>query len=158
MFPQRAVFTGSAALSGGGLTYQWQQQDLINLPDYIDINDGPVFDPFGNAFCNASGTTTNQLTLDTFTGIGQLFRCVVSNPCGSVDSNEVTLSFHSNICSNDFNGDGDVGTDADISAYFACLSGDCCATCGSADFNGDGDIGTDADIEAFFRVLAGGPC
>ncbi len=60
----------------------------------------------------------------------------------------------------DFNGDGDVGTDADIEAFFACLSGNCCATCfpGGADFNQDGDIGTDADIESFFRVLSGGPC
>jgi hypothetical protein len=58
----------------------------------------------------------------------------------------------------DFNGDGDIGTDADIEAFFACLAGSCCATCGSADFNHDGDIGTDADIEAFFRVLAGLPC
>jgi hypothetical protein len=58
----------------------------------------------------------------------------------------------------DFDRDGDVGTDADIEAFFACLGGNCCATCGSADFNGDGDVGTDADIEAFFRVLAGGAC
>ena len=60
----------------------------------------------------------------------------------------------------DFDGDGDVGTDADIEAFFACLAGNCCATCfsGGADFNGDGDTGTDADIESFFRVLAGGEC
>ncbi|HYE61306.1 MAG TPA: hypothetical protein VD997_04860 [Phycisphaerales bacterium] len=60
----------------------------------------------------------------------------------------------------DFNGDGDFGTDADIEAFFACLGGNCCASCfaGGADFNGDGDIGTDADIESFFRVLGGGAC
>jgi hypothetical protein len=60
----------------------------------------------------------------------------------------------------DFDGDGDSGTDADIEAFFACLAGNCCATCyeGGADFNADGDSGTDADIESFFRVLAGGPC
>jgi len=60
----------------------------------------------------------------------------------------------------DFNCDGDIGTDADIEAFFACLAGSCppppCTS--TADFNGDGDIGTDADIEAFFRVLAGGSC
>jgi hypothetical protein len=61
-------------------------------------------------------------------------------------------------CTADFDGDGDVGTDADIEAFFACLAGNCCPTCGPADFNGDGDVGTDADIEAFFRVLAGNPC
>ncbi len=64
-------------------------------------------------------------------------------PCGSAD----------------FNNDGDTGTDQDIEAFFACLSGNCCATCpANADFNSDGDVGTDADIEAFFRVLAGGTC
>jgi hypothetical protein len=58
----------------------------------------------------------------------------------------------------DFNGDGDESTDGDIEAFFECLAGRCCATCGSPDFNGDGDAATDADIEAFFRVLAGNPC
>lgn len=61
-------------------------------------------------------------------------------------------------CSADFNSDGDIGTDADIEAFFACLAGNCCPTCAPADFNRDGDIGDDADIEAFFRVLAGGHC
>jgi hypothetical protein len=62
-------------------------------------------------------------------------------------------------CSADFNGDGDVGTDADIEAFFACVAGSCCSACPpDGDFNGDGDVGTDADIEAFFRVLAGGSC
>jgi hypothetical protein len=60
----------------------------------------------------------------------------------------------------DFNCDGDLGTDADIGGFFACLSGSCpAAPCANnADFNGDGDLGTDADIEAFFRVLGGGTC
>jgi hypothetical protein len=60
----------------------------------------------------------------------------------------------------DFDCDSDVGTDADIEAFFACLAGNCpAAPCTSnADFNGDGDVGTDADIEAFFRVLGGGTC
>jgi hypothetical protein len=60
----------------------------------------------------------------------------------------------------DFNCDGDIGTDADIEAFFACISGSCppppCYN--GADFNYDGDIGTDSDIESFFRVLAGGAC
>jgi hypothetical protein len=65
------------------------------------------------------------------------------------------------ICgSADFNCDGDVGTDADIESFFACIAGTCPAPpcLSSADFNGDGDVGTDSDIEAFFRVLAGGAC
>jgi subtilisin-like proprotein convertase family protein len=63
-------------------------------------------------------------------------------------------------CTADFNCDGDVGTDADIESFFACLAGTCPAPpcLSTGDFNGDGDVGTDADIEAFFRVLAGGSC
>ena len=64
----------------------------------------------------------------------------------------------SSACDPDFDGDGDVGTDADIEAFFACLGGNCCLTCSTADFDADGDVGTDADIEAFFRVLGGGAC
>jgi probable HAF family extracellular repeat protein len=65
------------------------------------------------------------------------------------------------ICASaDFNCDGDVGTDADIESFFACLSGVCPPnSCGStADINNDGDVGTDQDIEAFFRILGGGNC
>jgi hypothetical protein len=65
---------------------------------------------------------------------------------------------HWELPSADFNHDGDPGTDADIEAFFACLGGNCCPTCGSADFNGDGDVGTDQDIDSFFRVLGGGNC
>jgi hypothetical protein len=61
-------------------------------------------------------------------------------------------------CSADFNGDGAAGTDADIESFFACIAGNCCATCSSPDFDGDGAVATDADIESFFRVLSGGPC
>jgi len=53
---------------------------------------------------------------------------------------------------------GDEGTDGDIEAFFAAISGNPCGACGSTDFDGDGDEGTDSDIEAFFRVIAGGPC
>jgi hypothetical protein len=60
----------------------------------------------------------------------------------------------------DFDCDGDLGTDADIEAFFACLAGACpqspCRN--DADFNNDGDLGTDLDIEGFFSALAGAPC
>ncbi len=62
---------------------------------------------------------------------------VLSNGCGSSTSNAVTLG----VNSADFNGDGDLGTDTDIAAFFACIAGACCPTCGSADFNGDGGRG-----------------
>jgi autotransporter-associated beta strand protein len=82
-----------------------------------------------------------------------------NNPAAGT-GNDVVIYNVRGCGSADFNCDGDVGTDLDIEAFFACLAGSCppapCAN--SADFNGDGDLGTDADIEAFFRVLAGGSC
>jgi autotransporter-associated beta strand protein len=82
-----------------------------------------------------------------------------NNPSAGSGNDVVIYNVHG--CGTaDFNCDGDVGTDADIESFFACLAGTCppppCA--GSADFNADGDVGTDADIEAFFRVLGGGSC
>lgn len=59
-------------------------------------------------------------------------------------------------CPADFNGDGDMGTDADVEAMFGCIGGHCCALCLDSDINGDGDSGTDQDIEAFFIALGGG--
>ncbi len=89
-----------------------------------------------------AGSDSSALTGGGFSLVGGFW--TNDDPCGTAD----------------FDGDGDIGTDADIEAFFACLGGNCCALCfpGGADFNGDGDIGTDADIEAFFRVLAGAPC
>jgi hypothetical protein len=88
------------------------------------------------------------------------YDCVVTNLCGTQTSTAGVLKVTGVCGSADFNCDGDIGTDADIESFFACLAGTCPAQpCAStADFNGDGDIGTDADIEAFFRVLGGGTC
>jgi hypothetical protein len=85
----------------------------------------------------------------------------VSDAQSRTSSATITLSvLHPPMCcQSDFDGDGDIGTDHDIEAFFACLAGNCCPTCpADADFNCDGDAGTDADIESFFRILAGGPC
>jgi len=103
-----------------------------------------------------SGVLTDTLQISpTQPGDSGSYDVVVTNFCGSATSNAASLR----VCgSADFNHDGDIGTDADIEAFFSCLGGNCCATCDSADFNSDGDIGTDADIEAFFRVLGGGAC
>jgi hypothetical protein len=90
-----------------------------------------------------------EMYICDFSG-GEVFKIVAASPTPNC-----TVA----VCgSADFDGDGDVGTDADIEAFFRCLGGDCCASGGSADFDGDGDVGTDADIEAFFRVLGGGGC
>jgi hypothetical protein len=92
-------------------------------------------------------------------GAESAFLCDQLMTSTPVEVKPFEFSFDVQGCgSPDYNRDGDVGMDADIDAFFACLAGSCCAACNGVDFNGDGDEGTDADIEAFFRVLAGGSC
>ena len=125
-----------------GDTFQWRR-NTVNLTA-------------GGSLAGSNGPT---LTISAAqSGDAGSYDVIVGNSCGSVTSDPAMLTVGPSCGSADFNGDGDLGTDTDIEAFFACLSGACCATCGSADFNGDGDLGTDSDIEAFFRVLGGGSC
>jgi len=93
-------------------------------------------------------------------GLGAEVRCTVTPKDALLSAPASTATVTVGCGTPDFNGDGDFGTDQDIEAFFACLSGSCCPACfaGGADFNRDGDVGTDQDIESFFRVLAGGSC
>jgi phosphatidylinositol-3-phosphatase len=128
----------AAAASPAGVAWSWRK-------DGQPLSDGG----------HIAGAATATLTISQITGADAgLYDCIMSNACGQVVSAPAMLW----VNSADFNGDGDLGTDADIEAFFSCLGGECCPACGSADFDADGDIGTDADIEAFFRVLAGGAC
>jgi hypothetical protein len=103
----------------------------------------PGVEPYAPSLGESATVDFSVIAGDQFVVVGTTPPCP-GNECGSQD----------------FNGDGDFGTDQDIEAFFACLGGNCCATCfcQGSDFNGDGDFGTDQDIEAFFRVLGGGNC
>jgi len=120
-------------------TYRWRRNG-INLDNSLEY----------------SGVTTPTLTV-TPEGIalGGQFDVVVTSACGVATSHSAKLFIRNPA---DFNGDGDVGTDADLEDFFACLGGNCCATCLTADLDGDGDTGTDLDIQAIFRAVGGGPC
>jgi hypothetical protein len=147
--PQDASSSGgpvtltATAEGPGPLTFRWRRAGIA-------LEDGPVY----------SGTSTQTLTIAGVSAAeAGAYDLEVSNPCGSVHTAAATVSL-AGCGPQDFNGDGDSGTDQDIEAFFACLAGHCCGACwpGGSDFNGDGDFGTDQDIEAFFRVLAGNPC
>ncbi|HYE61796.1 MAG TPA: matrixin family metalloprotease [Phycisphaerales bacterium] len=142
-----AVVTVGAA--GTPVGYQWQIAD--GQGGWVNLADGEF--PVGSPRYTVSGATAGTLSLSPSFPVGSdVVRAVVSNTCGTAVSGEAGVT----VVSSDFNGDGDFGTDGDIEAFFACLGGSCCPTCGGSDFNGDGDIGTDQDIEYFFRVLGGG--
>jgi hypothetical protein len=158
----------SVAMGGPGpYTYQWRVEDSNGGLYPLSTTPTSVGCGSNATATSATGPTTQILVTPGFCGDRAYgVRCVVtSSSCGHISSNLATLLVRApnnlacgGACDPDFNHDGDLGTDADIEAFFACLGGNCCATCGSADFNADGDIGTDADIESFFRVLAGGAC
>jgi subtilisin-like proprotein convertase family protein len=152
--------TFSAAGTGAGqVSYRWQWL-RTGQEQWLDITPGQNSD--GAAFFQSVGGLASSLSVTDYHEGGinpggahkAAVRCILTDDCGPQTSDPATLT----INSADFNGDGDLGTDTDIAAFFDCLAGDCCPTCGTADFNGDGDLGTDTDIEAFFRVLGGGPC
>jgi len=177
-------YVGSVASSTSFRDTDWYQfttaGDTFNLtgqaqfPAYVFVIGEPcpgtvAAGPFSNAVgggCNPNYNFSASVTLAPGTYdivvVPQNFDGLTV--CGSNEQYWFNLSPAAGCtpdvcCRNDYNGDGDIGTDADIEAFFACLGGNCCATCPTdADFNCDGDIGTDADIESFFRVLAGGPC
>ena len=135
---------------GAGLDYTVGAY-LANRPDNL---------PGGIAAANELIAGVGSLTLILYPQTSD----VLADFAGSTNpswAGPTLVVFAQESCgSADFNCDGDVGTDADIESFFACLAGNCPpAPCtSSADFNADGDVGTDADIEAFFRVLAGGTC
>jgi hypothetical protein len=135
---------------------------------YLAVSTSGLYD---SPIC-PSGTTLN-ITMDSFNCVAARspadFSFVIAdsqgsftlqNPPGRIAWVRIYVAPPTHCGSADFNGDGDLGTDQDIDAFFACLAGSCCATCDpqGSDFNGDGEFGTDRDIEAFFRILAGGAC
>jgi hypothetical protein len=149
-----SVTLTASADGEGPFSFQWFERCSVELHDGESLAT-----PLARAI---SGATTPTLTLRGivqpryFYETTHLISCRITNPCGTITTNNAILSILP--CGTaDFNNDG-ATTDADIDAFFACLAGNCCGTCGTPDFNGDGDTGTDQDIEAFFRVLAGGTC
>ena len=167
--------TGSAELTGLVAT-----QTMIDSSRSFTNQDHTVWCVGSESFCsppyNGSGYYGFRFTLADAPHYGWVSTFFLNQGFGSLDL-RITAAAYDNrpdwpipvgavdpilpTCESvDFNCDGDVGTDADIEVFFACIAGACppppCQN--TSDFNNDGDLGTDADIEAFFSVLAGNPC
>ena len=123
---------------------------------------GATFTPLEPVYVQLIGRTASVMidNMDEFRRGGRIAwqRTCPAAPCRNAPA-YLVLPGETLIVSgyswSDFNGDGDSATDADTEAMYACLGGNCCATCDSADVNGDGDVGTDLDIEVWFRLLGG---
>ncbi len=154
----RPYFTGRCP---SGSTEVWTNTGTQGNPTWTfqgcNVNSNMTL-PGGTVLTGVASYTITPLH-PTTTPSGKLRHVVITKNGTELELRGVTVTPPAPHCgSADFNGDGDIGTDSDIAAFFACLGGSCCPTCGSADFNGDGDLGTDSDIASFFRVLSGGPC
>jgi hypothetical protein len=162
--------TGTSIIDGGprpvwtnrcppGSREIWNNQGTTSNPVWVFQGCLGMSDRIALPGAVLEGVASFQITPMGATHQGRLRHVVITKNGSELELKRVSVIPPIPHCgSADFNGDGDLGTDADIEAFFACLAGSCCSTCGSADFNGDGDLGTDADIQSFFSVLAGGPC
>jgi hypothetical protein len=131
--------------SRGDNSYAWRTaQTFAQQPNANALRWGTMYNYWftSNAPPRMDGTVTLELFKPHTTPTVSAAAAVPGPVCGTAD----------------FNRDGDIGADSDISAFYACIAGNCCPNCQSPDFNDDGDVATDSDIEAFFRVLAGAAC
>jgi hypothetical protein len=130
------------ATGEGQLQYQWQKNSS-------DLSDGGHY----------SGCTTSTLTISSADESDEGdYRCVVTADCGSVNSNQASLTVNtpSGIpC--DFDADGDVDLE-DFSHFQVCLSGFGVVqddpTCQDALLDGDTDV-DQADMSVFLQCLIG---
>jgi len=134
----------SVAVSGTfPVTNQWQWQPAGPSTAWAALSNGINKNTLGTPTFNVSGATTPSMNITSLSGLGGNFRCIVTNACGSVTSNEATLT----ICAADFNCNGFVNGD-DFDSYIAAfVSGDL-----SSDFNRDGFVNGD-DFDAFVPVF-----
>jgi hypothetical protein len=101
----------SVAVSGDSLAFQWRKDSAVIT-----------------AASGYTGFNSSTLTIPSaaLADSGSVFECVISNACQTITTPPVSLVVTNPCGSPDFNGDGDIGTDADIEAFFRVLSGGHC--------------------------------
>lgn len=124
-----------AAASEGSLAYRWSV-------------DGSPLDTSANP---SAATDTLVLAFDSSFGV---YRCTVSNGCGSILSQPATLG--PAPCCPDYNLDGNADA-VDIDALTALMGGGDNQFGTDPDFNHDGNT-DQGDIDALINVIAGGDC
>jgi hypothetical protein len=115
--------TLSVTVSGvGPFTYQWSR---VNTNASGSLVDGGRISGATTATLTISGATGSAAGSD---GDAGLYSVTVTNAGGQITTTTViaVLGAPRGCGSPDFNGDGDVGTDADIEAFFRVLAGGSC--------------------------------
>ena len=86
------TFSVITATGTGPLTYQWQWQPAGPNTAWAALVNGVNNNNQAIPTFNVSRATTPSMTIRSISGVGGNFRCIVTNACGSVTSNEATLT------------------------------------------------------------------
>ncbi|MBS0195285.1 MAG: hypothetical protein JSR77_00850 [Planctomycetes bacterium] len=140
--------------------FQWQMEDAAAAGGWRSIGPGPLLCQglhIGDLDVIGQGTLAFTAGPDLRGAPPQCgrprFRCVVSNNCGAVTSNPVTLLVCACLeCPADFNQDGGIDG-ADVDWFFGAWESGAC----DADVNADGGV-DGADVDTFFMAWEAGGC
>ncbi len=169
---QGADASFTVSVTGSTTGYQWQCSSTPSAGFFQNIGEG-ILPGFTGSASAASGTATPTLTIHAADiAAGRRYRCVVSNFCGTLDSNPATLlvlpptdpSCGGVVCDSiDFNQDGLFPDTADIDDFLSVFSGGACSTdpmpgCHDIDFNNDGLFPDTLDFDSLLSVFSGGAC
>ncbi|MCG3126601.1 MAG: hypothetical protein CHACPFDD_01452 [Phycisphaerae bacterium] len=139
------VFT-VAANGTGPLAYAWRLGGSA-------VSDGPT----GSGSTISGSATTTLTIINVQLGDAGNYDCLVTNGCGSADSNDAALTVNAACVPCDTNCDGSInGFDVDSFVGLLSGSGTPCAPC-AGDANGDGSV-NGFDVDPFVNALSGGGC
>ncbi len=141
------------AAGTGPFTYQWQWQPAGPGTAWAALGDGINADSQGIPTFDASGSTTPSMNIDSISGLGGNFRCIVTNACGSATSDEATLAIPRRCSLADIVGTGTAPTvcgdsvvdGSDFIAFINSFSTGDPAVDALADVAGGGDDGLTPD-------------
>jgi len=140
-----ATFSVTAA-GAGPFTYQWQWQPAGPNTAWAALSNGINLNNQATPMFNVSGATTASMNIGSISGLGRNLRCIVTNACGSVTSNEATLT----IRVGDADCDQDTDSDDIVTFFSAWDRGE-----PGGDADADGDTDSD-DIIALFAAWDAG--
>jgi len=153
----------------GPFTYQWQWQPAGPNTAWAALANGTNANNQATPTFNVSGATTPTMNISSISGLGGNFRCIVTNACGSITSNEATLtiiqpcgladiasdSLQTERCAN-----GSIGPE-DLDAFIAGFIADNAAIADVASdsldttYNPNGAVGPE-DLDAFIASFIAG--
>ena len=163
------IATFSVTATGNGpFTYQWQWQPAGPSTAWAALSDGINNNDQATPTFNVSGATAPSMNITSISGLGGNFRCIVTTACGSVTSDEATLTIDTcnpvacsiaDLVGGDGNPPADGSVDGnDFQAFLNAFGGDNpLADIVGGDGNPPADGSVDGnDFQAFLNSFAAG--